>query len=126
MQGARPERNPEHGGSSLKSVLVIAFIALLGFIAFRVAPPLMDRYQLQDAVTTEARFAIATHKNEEQMRADVMKKIKDLGIPATDQDLTIVSTQETLSITVKYSVPVDLVLYKFDMDCTVSADSHSL
>ena len=126
MQGARPERNPEHGGSSLKSVLVIAFIALLGFIALRVAPPLMDRYQLQDAVTTEARFAIATHKNEEQMRADVMKKIKDLGIPATDQDLTIVSTQETLSITVKYSVPVDLVLYKFDMDCTVSADSHSL
>jgi hypothetical protein len=38
----------------------------------------------------------------------------------------IVASQETLSITVKYSVPVDLILYKFDMDCTVSADSHAL
>jgi hypothetical protein len=114
VQAARPHRNSEHGGSSLKAVVTIAIIAALGFVAF------------QDAVTTEARFAIATHKNEEQMRADVMKKIKDLGIPATDQDLVIVASQETLSITVKYSVPVDLILYKFDMDCTVSADSHAL
>jgi Flp pilus assembly protein TadG len=126
VQAARPHRNSEHGGSSLKAVVTIAIIAALGFVAFKVAPPLMDKYQLQDAVTTEARFAIATHKNEEQKRADVMKKIKDLGIPATDQDLVIVASQETLSITVKYSVPVDLILYKFDMDCTVSADSHAL
>ena len=126
MQGTRPRRNPEHGGSTLKSVIVLAIIACLAFVAFKVAPPLMDKAQLQDAVTTEARFAIATHKNEEGMRADVMKKIKDLGIPATDQDVTIVSSQETLSIGVKYTVPIDLILYKFDLDCNVSADSHSL
>jgi Flp pilus assembly protein TadG len=126
VSGARPQRNPERGGSTIKSVIVIAIIACLGFVAFKVAPPLMDKAQLQDAVTSEARFAIATHKSEDDMRADVMKKIKELGIPATEKDLTIVSSQETLSITVKYVVPVDLILYKFDLDCNVAADSHSL
>lgn len=126
MLGARPHRNREHGGSSLKAVIVIAIIGCLGFAAFKIAPPLMDKFQLQDAVTSEARFAVATHKNEDDMRADIMKKITELGIPATDKDLTIVASQQTISITVKYTVPIDLVLYKFDLDCNVSADSHAL
>ena len=119
-------RDPERGGSTLKAIVVFAVLGFLAFSAYQIVPTLMAKFQLQDAVTTEARFAVSTRKTDDDIRADIMKKITELEIPATDKDLTIVTSPTTVAITVHYVVPIDLKVYHFDMDCNVTADSHAL
>jgi len=123
---ARPHRNPEHGGSKLNALIVFVILGCLVYAAIQVVPPLMAKFQLQDAVTSEARFAIANRKSDEDIRADIMKKIAELDIPATDKDLVVTTSRETVAISVHYIVPIDLKVYQFNLDCNVSADSHSL
>jgi hypothetical protein len=123
---AHRQRNPEHGGSKLSALFTFAVVGALIFAAVKIAPPYMDKFQLQDAMTTEARFAIANRKGEDDIRVDIMKKITELGIPATDKDLKILTSPTTVQITVHYVIPVDLIVYKFDLDFTPTADSHAL
>jgi hypothetical protein len=122
----RRDRNPESGNSKLNALIVFAILGFLGFAAFQIAPPLMAKFQLQDAVTSEARFAVATHKPEDQIRMEIMKKIAELEIPATDKDVTILASPNTVTITVHYTVPIDLKVYHFDLDNNVTADGHAL
>jgi hypothetical protein len=122
----RRHRNPEQGSSTVKAIVVFAILGFMAFAAYQIVPTLMAKFQLQDAVTTESRFAVAQRKSEEDIRADIMKKITELDIPATDKDLTVVTSPTTVAITVHYVVPVDLKVYKFDLDCNVTADSHAL
>jgi hypothetical protein len=122
----RRYRNPEHGGSKLSAIIVFVILGCIGFAAFEIVPPLMSKYQLQDAVTTEARFAIANRKSEDDIRTDIMKKVEELSIPATDKDLVITTSPTMVTITVHYLVPIDLKVYQFTLDNNVTADSHSL
>ena len=80
----RRDRNTERGNSKLNALIVFAILGCLAFAAFQIAPPLMAKFQLQDTVTSEARFAVATHKPEDQIRAEIMRKIAELEIPAGD------------------------------------------
>jgi hypothetical protein len=120
------ERNPERGGSKLSALITFAIIGSLIFAAFKIAPPYMAKFQLQDAMTEEARFAIVNRKGEDDIRTDIMKKIAELEIPATAKDVQITTSPNTIIIAVHYVVPVDLLVYKFDLDFTPTADSHSL
>lgn len=119
-------RNPQHGGSKLSALIVFAILGSIAFAAYEVVPPLMAKAQLQDAMTSEARFAIANRKTQDDIRADIMKKIDELSIPATDKDVVVTTSPNVVTIAVHYIVPIDLKVYHFDLDNTVTADSHSL
>jgi hypothetical protein len=123
---ARRERNPERGGSTLRTLITFVIIGFALFATFKIAPPYMNNYQLQDFMTTEARFALVNKKSEEDIRADMMKKIAELEIPATEKDLKIINAPTSTQISLQYSVPVDLKVYQFSLDFSPVADSHAI
>jgi uncharacterized protein DUF4845 len=122
----RRDRNPERGGTGVKLFLMLVILGSMVFAAIKILPAYIDNYQLQDAVESEARFAIGSRLAAKDIRTDIMKKVKEIGIPAEDKDLQITANQGAVLITLDYSVPIDLLVYKYTKDFHVHADNRSI
>jgi hypothetical protein len=120
------DRRMERGEGKLKTVFFIA-IALLGiFLAFRLVPPYVAEYQLQDKMQEMARFGIVNHYSEEQIRDNIFKVVQDLDIPAKREDIKFAVTQSLVKVSLEYTVPVDLLFYSTALHFTPSSENKSL
>ena len=128
---ARDDNTPhgnfrERGGSTRSFLLTIVIVAGLIFFGAEIVPPYFANYQLQDSIETEARFAAANNKTQQDIQSDVMWKIKDLGIPAQAKDVHVTMVQDVVTISVNYSVPVNLRVYQFTLQFHPHADNSTI
>ena len=123
---SRRDRNPERGGSGVKLFLMLVVLGSMVFAGVKIMPAYINNYQIQDAVESEARFAIGNRLAAKDIRTDIMRKVKEIGIPAEDNDLQITATPGAVLITLDYSVPIDLLVYKYTKDFHVHADNRSI
>lgn len=124
----RADRIVERGGSKLSLVLTLAILAALVFGAVKIVPAYFANYQFQDAIQTEARFALTGYpkKGEDDIRDDVWKKAQDLGISAKRDDIRVTLGGGTVDIGLDYSVPIDLKVYQFTLQFHPHADNHTI
>ena len=111
-----------------------ALKALVGFLAvilvvvalFQVAPPLMANYSFQDDLRQVSMMdGAAYQKTDDDVRNDVMRKVKEHGLPIEPKQVTVerISTPGLLAVYVAadYTVTVNLPGYSFDMHFTPSS-----
>lgn len=100
----------------------------MGVAAVKIAPPYVDNYQLQDAMNTEAEFALSGYprKTPDDIRQDISKEAQDLGIPANPQDIQLDTSNGNVSISLDYSVPINLYVYQFTLQFHPHADNHTI
>ena len=125
---ARPGRNRQLGESKIKPILVLLVLAFAAYSAFKIVPAYFANYQLQDMIKSEALFATSAYprKTPDDIHSDVLKKVQELGIPAKPEAIKVTGGDQAVSITVDYTVPVDLTVYQFTLDFHSHADSHSI
>lgn len=116
----------ERGGATRSMALTVIIVAALIFFGYEIVPPYFANYQLQDSIETEARFANANNKTQQDVLNDVMWKIKDLGIPAQAKDVHVSMVQGIVTISVDYSVPIDLRVYQFTLQFHSHADNSTI
>jgi predicted AlkP superfamily phosphohydrolase/phosphomutase len=125
QQRNRPSKS-ERGAGKLKAILVTA-ILVIGIIAgWKLVPPYSAEYQLADKIQEIARFGIVQRQSEDQIKDIVFKTIQDLEIPAKRDDIKVVATGSKVSISVDYTVPVDILFYHVDLHFTPSSENKSL
>ena len=66
----------ERGEGKFKAILVTAVLLFIAYAAFKMVPPYVDEYQLNDTMQETAKFASVTRSNEEQIRATVFRKVE--------------------------------------------------
>lgn len=96
--------------------------------AVKIAPAYVNNYELQDSMKTEAEFAETAYprKTPDDVRQDVYQKAQSLGIPASPQDIQLEMSTGTVSISLDYSIPVDLYVYQFTLEFHPHADNHTI
>ena len=119
-------RNPEHGGSGTKLFLLLVLLGSMIFAGVKILPIYVNNYQMQDAIESEARFAIGNRLNSKDIRDNVWKKVNEIGIPADQDSLKVSTTPGSVKISLDYTVPVDLLVYKFTLDFHDHADNHTI
>jgi hypothetical protein len=125
---AKRIRDGQRGGAKASFFVTITILAIMVFCAVKVVPSWFNNYQLQDAITTEARFATSTYpkKNPDDIREDVYKKILELNVPAKKDDIKIVADGNQVTISLDYSVTYDLAVTQITHQFHVSADSRPM
>jgi hypothetical protein len=125
---ARPVRNKQLGESKVKPILVLLVLAFGAYCAFKIIPAYFANYQLQDMIKSEALFATSAYprKTAADIHSDVWKKMQELEIQAKPEAIKVTGGDQAVSITVDYTVPVDLTVYQFTLDFHPHADSHSI
>ena len=116
----------ERGEGKLKAIIVTAVLIFVAYAAVKMVPPYVDEYQLNDTMQETAKFASVTRSNEDQIRATVFRKIEELGIPAKKEDVKVTAVNGKVSISLDYTVPIDLVVYKFDLHFTPSTSNKDI
>ena len=102
--------------------------ALGGFLAihfvvvacFEVAPPMMANYSFTDDLRNVALMDSGNfQKTEEDVRNDVMRKVKEQNLPIEPKQITVqrINTpgMSAIYVAADYSVTVSLPFYSFDM-----------
>lgn len=124
----QPERIAERGSSKLKLLFALAIMGSMVFGSWKMIPPYFANYQFQDAIQTEARFALAGYprKSDDDIREAVWKKAQDLGIPTKREDIKISVVNGAIEISDDYAVPIDLAVYQFSLSFHPHADNHTI
>jgi hypothetical protein len=119
-------RDGQRGGAKANLLLAIIVLGSMAFAAIKIVPPEFANYQLQDAMQSEARFAMSNRQNEKDIRADIWRKVKELGVPAKEEDIQIQATEAIVKISLSYTVPIDLMVYQFNLNFHPQADNRTI
>ena len=116
----------ERGEGKAKAIIVTLVLAFLVYTAVKVVPPYVSEYELSDKMQETARFASVNRNSEEQIRDSIMKTIDELQIPATKEDIKVTAAGGRVTINVDYKVPIDLMVYKFELHFTPSTANKDI
>jgi len=119
-------RRGQRGEGRLKAIVYTVILAAAVYVAIKVVPIYVAEYQLKDKISEQARFAVVNRYSDEQIKDILFKTIQDLDIPAKRDDIKVQSTSHGLSISVNYSVPVDLAVYKTELNFSPSSEGIDL
>ena len=127
---SRGDQAGERGGARLRLVLTLLFIGAMILVAVEIIPPYFAYYQFEDAIKSEAKFALTGYpkKSMDDIRNDIYKKAQELDIPASKDEiqLSVDSANGRVDIGLDYSVPIDLKVYQFTLQFHPHADNHTI
>jgi hypothetical protein len=110
---------------ALRALLGVVFIVAVVVAVFSLAPPYYNNYQIQDAITNEARMNTYTTKPVEEMRDTIWRKCKELDIPVTREQVNVQRDGQSVTIWLDYTVHVELPGYPVDLKFHPSTKNRS-
>ncbi|HVB56333.1 MAG TPA: hypothetical protein VNE63_07890 [Candidatus Acidoferrales bacterium] len=118
----------QRGGSKLNLLVTLAIMGAMIFVAVKIVPVYFANYQIQDSIESESRFALSGYpkKSADDVRNDVLQKVQELGIPAQKDAIQVNMDNGSVSISLDYSVPIDLAVYQFTLQFHPHADNHTI
>jgi hypothetical protein len=121
-------RDGQRGGAKLNFAITMIILGSMAFAGFKVVPSWFANYQLQDAITTEARFATSTYpkKGTDDIRDDVYKKAQELGVPVKKEDILVTMDGNFVGISLDYTVTFDLAVTQVVHQFHLHADSRPI
>ncbi len=123
---ARSPARSERGGSKLQVLFALALTAALLVAGVRIIPVYIAAYKLEDEVRQKCKFAPVERKSPEVVREELVKTARDAGLPVSREQIQVAPIGGAgLRITIKYTVPVDLILFNINLPFEYTADSKS-
>ena len=105
-----PANRSERGFLSFSALFGLALVAALIFVSIKLLPPYITNYQFQDYIDGLARTATYNPITEADLRKQIIKEARGFGIPLEDRQVAVQKvTGSSVSIVVRYEVPVDLL-----------------
>jgi hypothetical protein len=127
---ASRKQNGEGGGGKFRLLITLLFLGTMILLGVEIIPPYFAYYQFEDAIKTEAKFALTGYpkKSPDDIRDDVYKKAQELDIPASRDAIQLSLDLENgrVDIGLDYSVPIDLKVYQFTLQFHPHADNHTI
>lgn len=122
-----PANRSERGFLSFSAMFGLVLIAAMIFVSIRLLPPYITNYQFQDAMDTLARTATYSTITEADLRKEVMKEARSMGIPLEDRQVTVQKTTgSSVAIAIRYEVPVDLLARKVVLKFETAAGNRNI
>jgi len=125
-----PKQKGERGAGKLNLIVTLVIVGGLIFAAVKVVPVFINNYEFQDALQSEAKFALTgfPRKSPDDIRDDIYKKAQELGIPIGRDAilLNIDASDGQVDITVDYNVTFDLAIWQLPHDFHDHADNHTI
>ena len=126
MSNRKSSPRAQRGEGKLKALIYTAILIAGVYVAVKAVPAYVAEYELKDKMSEQARFAVVNRYTEEQIRDNIFKTIQDLDIPAKREDVKVTTTNHGIEISVSYTVPIDLMVYKTELNFSPSSEGRDI
>ncbi len=116
----------QRGAGKLKAIAFTVALLFAVYLAFKLVPPYVNEYQLQDKMQEQARYGVVNRFTEDQVRENIYKVVQDLEIPVKREDIKVTVTQAVVKVSLEYTVPVDMFFYSTELHFSPSSENKSL
>jgi hypothetical protein len=106
---------------TFSGILMFLVVGAIIFLAFKLLPPYINNYQMQDFLASMTRNATYNRTSEEDLRKQVMNQARQLNIPIEPRQIQIEQTGNTVSIAMQYSITVDFLVRPGKLELAPSA-----
>jgi hypothetical protein len=126
------QRNTQLGEVKLGGIIFLIILLVAIYAGFKVFPAYYNNYQLQDAMQTEARFALTNRNSASEVQDDVYKEVLRLGVPVDKKDIVVrfpdktVANNGMVDIDIAYGIDVTFPNYTLHLDFHPHADNHTI
>ena len=100
---------------NVRTVAGIAVLLGMAVIGFMLLPPYFENWKLQQYLNDVGADPATAGKTREVLRANVVNKAAELGLPVHTEDVRVSKSGDALRIEVLYLVRVDLAVYSVDL-----------
>ena len=121
-----PVTRGERGFITFSGLVLLLVVAAIIFVSYKLLPPYIDNYQLQDSIQNLSRTATYNRLTEADIRNQVLDAAQELGIPLDQQQVVVQKSGSTVNIAVQYYVPVDLLVHQMDLQFAPSAGNRNI
>jgi hypothetical protein len=123
----RPRGGSEAGAITFSGIMLILVVVAIIFAAYKLLPPYVDNYRLQDSLDNIARNSTYSYAMTE---ADVRKQVKEearlIGIPLQDNQIEVHKAGVDVAIQVHYGLTVDLLVHQVDLEFSPAAGNRNI
>jgi len=123
---ARLRSRSEAGGMGISGVLVLVVVAAIVFASFKLLPPYIDNYRLQDSMETLSRNATYNRRTEAAIRTQIWDEARQLGIPLEENQIMVQVNGPSVNIAAQYIVTVDLLVRQVDLNFAPAAGNRNI
>lgn len=109
-------------------VLTLLVLGTLVFTGVKIIPVYVTNYQFNDAMSSEARFALSSFpkKTETDIQDDLYKEAVKDGLSIKREDIKVVINGSLVTISLDYVVPIDLKVYVWNKNFHLTVDNHTI
>jgi len=119
-------RRSESGGSTIKTIITLAFLVAVVYCGFKIIPVYVNSYELQDYIRQQNPFWVTQRASAEAIRNNILAKAQDLNLPLKPDDVKVEVGGGRTSVQLDYTISVDLKVYTVPLHFTPSAESRQL
>lgn len=105
----------EKGGARIKTLFAVIVLVAMIYAAVKIVPAYVTNYQLQDSMQEEATFATVNRKTPDAIKTDIEQKVTDLGLQVDPSTIQVTAVMGNVTISLEYTVPVDLTVYQLQL-----------
>jgi hypothetical protein len=105
----------------IKTLVKLAFVALLANATWHVFVPYLAHYKFKDSVTATVQFG--GEKSEAQLRDRILELATEFEVPVTDDNLSIRRVERETIVETSYQRSIEVVPgYKYPWSFTMRVD----
>ncbi|MBI4478680.1 MAG: DUF4845 domain-containing protein [Acidobacteria bacterium] len=123
---ARLRSRSEAGGMGISGVLLLVVVAVIVFAAFKILPPYIDNYRLQDTMDSVARNATYNRRTEAAIRQQIWDEARQLDIPLEENQIVVRVNGPSVNISAQYMVTVDLLVRQLELNFAPAAGNRNI
>lgn len=110
----------------IKSIIGLLVLLIGGVVLYKVLPAYWGNFEVDRMVAEQAVYFTNFNKGDDVVAATVSQKAQEFSVPLTPEQVTVLRTAGDLTISVAYSVHIDLPVYPFDLNFKDSSTNHNI
>jgi hypothetical protein len=112
--------------ATLRALLWTGALLLFLQLAAQLIPAWFQALELGERLREEARLAAVEHQDPEQVRADVLKLLRELHVPVSAKDVDVEPIFGGYRIRAHYEVEIHLLWYRWRLVLTPTGSTDSV